>query len=235
MKYRSFTLIELLVVIAIIAILASMLLPALNKARERAKCASCVSSLKQITAANLMYVGDNRDFVPVCQYQANTSIWSATFLYRGKSVPDGAGRLIEGKYVPLKVFGCKGGNAPIPSTIADTGFTFSGYDHLPMPKDPNNLSGTTYSRPKITQWAKYNWPLVNDNTWSSSTIGLLAGRHANTWNVGYPDGHVKGIRDRIIRFSWGGDATLYQWLSKNYNSGDIYNSEYAAKVWADKH
>ena len=60
-KSRGFTLIELLVVIAIIAILMAILMPALNRVREQGKRAVCLSNLKQLALAWIMYADENND------------------------------------------------------------------------------------------------------------------------------------------------------------------------------
>ena len=68
---NAFTLIELLVVIAIIALLSAILFPVFGQAREKARQATCMSNLKQLGAAMLMYAQDYDSYLMPGYFQSN--------------------------------------------------------------------------------------------------------------------------------------------------------------------
>ena len=188
----KFTLIELLVVIAIIAILASMLLPALSKAREKAKTAACASNFRQAGLAVSMYTSDNQDYLlpaAYCSWFGNGSGW---FCYALAPYISG-GNLTNARL--QSVFLCPARE----NADATWGRYGCGY----------NIDRFGYQYPRFTTWGaaaslakiqKVNTIYLGDNEdtgsaklylWQASrTLTKIPARHGKAANYWYLDGHV---------------------------------------------
>jgi prepilin-type N-terminal cleavage/methylation domain-containing protein len=128
MFLTTFTLIELLVVIAIIAILASILLPALNKARDKAKDIGCRNNLRQLNVFMSMYTDDFNGYYPQSTYDTKFS-WTKQLcvLYLGMNLPEDQYDSYSLGSFRTKLFHCPAGalNASYPT--ASRGYAINMY------------------------------------------------------------------------------------------------------------
>ncbi len=154
---KSFTLIELLVVIAIIAILAAMLLPALSKAREKARTISCVNNQKQVVLAYTLYSVDNEDYVPggygSLQCYPNVSAVAHLVPYLGGPTLDSS-ELVGNSLATASATGNRK-DSLIPKSFFCTTYQF---------EKPEYPGLGTYGFSYIDSNAQYVWPLFKGNT-----------------------------------------------------------------------